>query len=474
MITLIEKKHNRRSFLTIRAIFKIIKWLCFNFFCEVSLLAIRILSVFPGSPAARAGIQAGDALLRINGENVLDEIDYQALSSVSRLHLDVLDVSGQERAVAVTKKDWEPLGLCLDETTAMKPRHCRNHCLFCFIDQLPKHMRDTLYVKDDDWRLSLMMGNYVTLTNVSNTEFERMLKRHASPLYISVHATDPEVRIRLLRNPEAGNLMTRLRVLRDHGMKFHGQIVLCPGINDGNVLDRTIQDMADLMPAAQSLAIVPIGLTRHREHLTPMRLFTPESAAAVVDQVRPWQEKLLQETGTRFVFLSDEFYCLSGRPIPPEEDYEDYSQIENGVGMIRQLKEEASLAAEDPLFSPTKVEKRHLLIPTGVSVAPFIRQLAEQYAPPGTTVEVIPVVNRFFGETITVTGLIVGQDLMDALSGRPGDEVLIAETMLRENTDRFLDNVTLEEVRQSLGIPLRVVENNGESLIRALRNLKEE
>ncbi len=456
-------------------------------------MAIRILTVLPGSPADRAGLRPEDRIARINDEEVQDEIDFQALTAASRLRVTVDTAEGESRDLLIHKKEWEPLGICLDETEAMKPRHCRNHCVFCFVDQLPKGLRSTLYVKDDDWRLSLMMGNYVTLTNVDDAEFERILRRKASPLYISVHATDPEVRVRMLRNPSAGSLMPRLKRLAEAGLKFHSQVVLCPGINDGAVLDRTLEDLISLYPAACSLAIVPLGMTGHRQGLPCLQAFVRESAAKLLDQVKPFQESCLAEFGTRFVFPSDEFYCLSGRPIPQDREYEDYVQIENGVGMLRQLEREIREAAEDELpdpaelpetdpydFSPdaaapetVSVPRRHILIPTGTSARPFIEALAKRYAPADTSVEVIAVRNRFFGESITVTGLIVGQDLIHTLQGRPCDEILICATMLREHTDRFLDDVTLEEVQRTLGVPLRVVENTGEALFRALRGTEE-
>ena len=435
-------------------------------------MSVRIQSVNPLSPAGKAGIRDGETLVMINTEPVTDEIDYQALTAVSRLSLVIADTEGHERDVFIFKSPWEPLGLCLDETVAMKPRRCRNHCLFCFIDQLPKGMRDTLYVKDDDWRLSLMMGNYVTLTNVDDTEFERILKRKASPIFISVHATDPEVRIRLLRNPSAGNILERMRKLRDHGIQFHGQIVLCPGINDGEVLRKTIEDTAALFPSARSLAIVPIGMTAHREGLAKMPPVTPEIAAEVIRMTEDFQERFLRDFGCRFVFASDEFYCLSGHPLPQDAEYDDYPQIENGVGMLRQLETECEAAAQD-LDNPPVPESSppvRLIIPTGVSAQPYIRQLAERYAPPGTTVEVIAVKNRFFGETITVTGLLVGRDLVDALKGHTFDRVLISETMLQENTDRFLDDMTLEDIRQAVGKPITVVSGTGEAFVRALRD----
>ena len=435
-------------------------------------MGIRILSVTHGSPAEKAGILPEELIEEINHEPVLDEIDYQALSAEKILNIRLTARDGHGHSVRIQKQEWEPLGLCLDETIHMKPRHCRNHCLFCFIDQLPKGMRSTLYVKDDDWRLSMMMGNYVTLTNVDDLEFDRILRRKPSPLFISVHATDPDTRVRLLRNPNAGNLLDRLKCLKEAGIEFHSQIVLCPGINDGEILKQTIRDLINLAPASQSLAIVPIGLTKHREKLPDMKMFSPEGAAELIETVEGFQRECMEKLGTRFVYASDEFYCLSGHKLPDEEAYEEYPQIENGVGMLRQLERECEAAWEDlkesglPAVPPTR-----LAIPTGTSAEPYIRKLAERYAPSGTEINVIPVKNRFFGESITVTGLIVARDLIDEMQNVACDRILISETMLKEQSDRFLDNMTLEEVRQALRKEITVVANNGEGFIRALYGL---
>lgn len=442
---------------------------------EVFGLSVRIHAVSAGSPADKAGIGPDDRIVSINGENVDDEIDYQALSAAENLSIEYQH-HDNTYTVCIRKQEWEPLGLSLDERESMKPRHCRNRCLFCFVDQLPRGMRETLYVKDDDWRLSLMMGNYVTLTNVSDEEFERIILRKASPLYISVHATDPDVRCQMLRNKNAGNLMDRLKRLRDSGLQFHCQIVLCPGVNDGEILNRTIEDLASLFPASQSLAIVPVGLTKHRDGLADLKGFDALSARNLLSIVRDYQKRYLEELGTRFVYPSDEFYCICNEPIPEDREYEDYPQIENGVGMIRLLEQECQEAYEF-LFAdgfPDQGQKRTILIPTGVSARPFIEKIARRYAPEGTEVNVIAVENHFFGETITVTGLIVGRDLIAALRDIPGDLILLCDTMLREHTDRFLDETTLEDVRRELNRPLRVVQNNGESLIRALWNMEEE
>ena len=438
-------------------------------------LSVRIYDVTSGSPAEKAGIRPDERIVSINGEPVTDEIDYQALSTGSNLTL-LIGNGTMIREIIIRKQEWEPLGLCLDETEAMKPRHCRNRCLFCFVDQLPDGMRETLYVKDDDWRLSLMMGNYVTLTNVSEDEFNRILARKASPLYISVHATDPAVRCHMLRNRNAGNLMDRLQRLKDNGLQFHCQIVLCPGVNDGPILSRTIEDLASLYPASRSLAIVPVGLTKHRDGLTDLKGFDAHSAHALIENVRKYQQRFLREKGTRFVYPSDEFYCICGESIPEGREYEDFPQIENGVGMLRLLEQECEEAWEF-LFSegfPTVRQNRKLLIPTGVSAQPFIEKIARKYAPEGTDVNVLAVKNRFFGETITVTGLIVGQDLIDALQGILCDQILLCDTMLRENTDRFLDDTTLDDVRMKLNRTVRVIPNNGEALIRALWEMEDE
>lgn len=437
-------------------------------------MSVRIFAVSEGSPAEKAGIGAEDRIISINGEAITDEIDYQALSAVTRLEIEYQH-RDEVRKAFVRKAEWEPLGLRLDEREAMKPRHCRNRCLFCFVDQLPEGMRETLYVKDDDWRLSMMMGNYVTLTNVNEQEFDRIIARKASPLFISVHATDPQTRCEILHNKNAGSLMSRLSRLKDNGLEFHCQIVLCPGVNDGTVLNKTIEDLASLWPASRSLAIVPVGLTKHREGLASLKGFDAESARRLLSEVSEYQKRFLKELGTRFVFPSDEFYCICGEPLPENEAYEDYPQIENGVGMLRLLEQECEEAYEFlfPDGNNGKSDPETILIPTGTSAQPFIKKIVDRYKPERTVAHVIPVINRFFGETITVTGLIVGRDLIDTLSGIPCDRILLCDTMLRDQTDRFLDDTTLDEVSLALHKPICIVRNNGESLIRALWKMEE-
>lgn len=430
-----------------------------------------ITHVQPGSIAQRLGLQAGDQLEFIAGEPVIDQIDYQALTAQSRFDITILKPDGARKIVHVRKQDWEPLGLTLDQSIVSSPRPCRNHCIFCFIDQMPPGMRETLYVKDDDWRLSLMMGNYITMTNIDDKEFDRIIRRRVSPLYISVHCTDPDMRVKMLRNPQAARIMERLQQLRENGIRFHCQVVLCPGWNDGEILNRTIEDLATLAPAAQSVALVPIGLTKFRKGLPCIRPYDRETACDLIESVRPLQERFMRELGTRFVFPADEFYCLSELPIPADEEYEDYPQIENGVGMLRMFETDLRYAAED--YPVECTPERHLVIATGTSVAPFLQQLADQYAPKGTHVTVLPIINRFFGETVTVAGLITGGDLVAQCRDIKADEILIVRSMIRAEGDRFLDDMTVEEARKALPAPLRITENSGEGFWRAISGLEE-
>lgn len=419
----------------------------------------------PHGVAYRRGIRAGDSLIAINGEEIIDEIDYQALISHTKLDLLIRQSDGTEKTVRIIKAKDAPLGLRLADTLACSPRPCKNKCVFCFIDQMPPGMRETLYVKDDDWRLSLMMGNYITLTNVDEKEFQRILRRKASPLYISVHATDPEVRVRMMTNPNARFIMDRLNRLRDAGLHFHCQIVLCPGYNDGAVLEKTLGDLAALYPAAQSAALVPVGLTKFRERLSHVEPFDRKGAKTVLDYAHAFQAQMMAKNGTRFVFPSDEMYLIAGEALPPEEAYEGYPQLENGVGLLRKFEN----ALRDAAASiPGDAVKRRVLIPCGKSVAPVMRRWAEQYAPKGVSVTVQPIRNTFFGETVTVTGLITGGDLIRQLKDAQADEILLCGNTLRAEGDLFLDDLSLDQVRAAIPIPITVVPNTGAGLYRAL------
>ena len=428
-------------------------------------MAHLIEAVHPHGIAYRRGLRPGDTLIAINGEPIVDEIDYQALSGKSRLDLLVKKADGREETIQLLKAREASLGLQLADTLACKPRPCKNKCMFCFIDQMPPGMRKTLYVKDDDWRLSLMMGNYITLTNVDDQEFDRIIRRKASPLYISVHATDPQVRVQMMKNPNAAQIMERLNRLKDAGLHFHCQIVLCPGVNDGEVLKKTLSELAALYPAAQSAALVPVGLTKFRVGLADVKPFDQESAGKVIAIAREFQEKLQKEIGTRFVFPADEMLLIAGEEIPPEEEYEGFPQIENGVGLLRQFEESLKMAAED---QSRPALPRSIRIPCGTSIAPVMEQWMKKYAPKGVQVVVQPIKNVFFGETVTVTGLLTGGDLKNQLQDAKEDEILLCSNTLRQEQDLFLDDMPLSALRESLKQKLTIVPNDGASLYDAL------
>jgi putative radical SAM enzyme (TIGR03279 family) len=437
--------------------------------CQKKRRCHLISHVKAGGAAGRAGVRPGDLLVSIGGEPILDEIDYQFLSMEQDAVLGVLR-GGEALTFPCEKEEGEPLGLRFSAPLTGKTHTCANRCVFCFVDQMPPGLRETLYVKDDDWRMSLRNGQYITLTNVSDREFARVLARRASPLYISVHATEPDVRARMLGNERAGRLMERLRALKEAGLRFHAQIVLCPGYNDGEVFERTLRDLFDLWPAALSVAVVPVGLTKYRQGLARVEDITCETARAALARVEAWQRECLARIGTRFCFAADEMYVKAGLQLPPFEAYEDFPQIENGVGMLRQLEDEYLFAMED---MPT-VRPRSVLMPCGVAAAAFLRQMLDEHPVPGVDVEILPVENRFFGETVTVSGLITGQDLAQALVGKAADEVLITSCMLRSREEEiFLDDMTLDEVRRQTGLAIRQAGYDGEALLRALAGAEE-
>ena len=427
----------------------------------------RIVSVMPGSLAARSGIQAGETLLSISCTPVLDLVDYQFLTARPSLELLIEGADGTQRTIHIHKLTEEPLGLTLESSLMSCPKTCANHCMFCFIEQMPPGMRPSLYVRDDDWRLSLMAGNFVTLTNLPPRELDRMIERRASPLYISVHTTNGELRKRMLSHIRADRIMEHLRRFADHGMSFHCQVVLCPGINDGPELDRTLTDLASLSPHALTVALVPVGLTRYREHLYPLRPYTKEEAEQVIRQAEAFQTQMLERAGTRFVFPSDEFYQIAGHPLPDVDSYEDFPQFENGVGLLTRLRDEFETALR--LDPDTPGEPRCVVMATGTSVAPFMEALLAAHPLSGVQVRVVPILNHFFGETVTVSGLITGQDLVAQLRGVEADEILITESMLREGEDIFLDDMTLAQAQEALGIRITPVPDDGADLLDALR-----
>ena len=431
----------------------------------------KIASVAPGSLAAHAGIAAGESIISINRVPVLDLVDYQYLTA--RPHLDLLVESSkkEQRLVHIHKRSDAPLGIVLDSQLMSCPKTCANHCIFCFIEQMPPGMRESLYVRDDDWRLSLMAGNFVTLTNLPKTELERIIQRKACPLYISVHTTNGELRKKMLHHVHADRIMELLHLFADNGITFHCQVVLCPEINDGEELVRTLTDLTSLSPYALSAALVPVGLTKYREHLYPLRPYTKDEAENVIAIAETLQQRMLKTAGTRFVFPSDEFYQIAGHPIPEDEAYEDYPQYENGVGLLRRFEDEFHAAYRLDPDGPCR--KRKVIMATGTSVAPFMENLLSTVSLPGVEVSIQPICNTFFGETVTVSGLLTDQDLLSQLKGASADEILISDSMLRKGDPVFLDDMTLPELIDALGIPVIPVPCDGGDLLYALRGMEE-
>lgn len=429
-------------------------------------MAVTVTAVTAGSPCARKGIQAGDTLLKINGHEIVDGLDYRYYATEDTLQMAFR--SGDGTRTRVITVSGEP-GLEFATYLMDEQHRCRNNCVFCFIDQMPKGLRDSLYFKDDDSRLSFLFGNYITLTNLTEREVQRMIDMHISPVNVSVHTTNPELRCRMMGNRFAGKSLELLPRFAQAGLSLNCQLVLCPGWNDKAELERSLRDLAKLLPALSSVAAVPVGLTKYREGLTPLRLFTKDEAAAVIDTMTAFGDRLLRETGERIVYPSDEFYLLAERPLPPPAFYGDYPQLENGVGTLTLLKDEfydaLDMCDTDPCAKKT-------LIATGTAAAPFLRELIAAAKTRWKTLDVtvMPVVNRFFGETITVAGLVTGGDLIDQLRGTAADRLLIPDVMLRHEGDCFLDDVTLAEVENALGMPVIPVTSSGHALLEALMN----
>ena len=428
-----------------------------------------ITSIDRRSPAERAGVHIGEKLLAIGGRPVEDVLDYRFFGYDRDPELELEAPDGSRRKVRVKKPEAEELGLNFETYLMDEPRPCSNHCLFCFVDQMAPGCRETLYFKDDDARLSFLMGNYITLTNLSPREAQRIIDLRISPINVSVHATDPKLRSALLGNKAGAESLEIMKRFGAAGIVMNGQIVLCPGWNDGEQLQRTMEDMAAWGFA--SCSVVPVGLTKYREGLAKLRGVDRETAREVIDQVEAYGKKCLERFGTRMFFCSDELYIRAERPLPEEEYYEEYVQIENGVGLLRSLisEFEAGLRLEDG-----PVEASPYTIATGVSAAPFLRELAERVAEKtGIRGQVIAIENNFFGPTVDVAGLVVGGDLIDQLKGRAlGERVLIPVNMLRHGGDVFLDDLHVSDVERALGVPVTVVEQDGFDLLDAMLGRK--
>lgn len=431
-------------------------------------MAVKIASVQQNSKAAHHGIKAGDSLVSINAHSIFDVLDYRFHVNARRLALSLVTLAGKKRIVVLSKKDDEDIGLEFETYLMDKQQHCKNKCIFCFIDQMPEGMRESLYFKDDDSRLSFLFGNYITLTGLCEREIERIMQMHISPVNVSVHTMNPELRVEMMKNKHAGEALNILKRFADAGISLNTQLVLCPGINDGAELEFSLNELAKLYPAVQSIAAVPVGLTKHREGLPELHGYTKQQAQQVLDTVNTFGDAFLKKYGTRLAYAADEFYLKAGVEIPDEDYYEDFAQLENGVGMWALMKSEFNAAMDciDGTVAARKVD-----VATGVAAYPLINQLCDcvnrRY--PQLEIKVHRIENNFFGESVTVAGLITGADLIAQLKDKThGNELLIPTVMLRREGDMFLDNVTPSEVETTLNTKITVVENSGESLLNAL------
>ena len=426
-------------------------------------MSVLIKDVIKGSPAYKKGIQAGDTLIKISGHEITDFLDYQFYTKDSKISL-VYERDGKTKAVWVKKGEDEDLGLEFETYLMDKERRCKNKCIFCFIDQNPEGMRESIYFKDDDSRLSFLFGNYITLTNLSERDVEKIIEMHISPVNVSVHTMNKELRVHMMKNKNAGESLSILHRLAENGIAINTQLVLCPGINDGEELRYSLDKLAELGDSVQSIACVPVGVTKHREGLFDMPEYTKESASEVIDIINEYGEKFKEKYGTRLVYAADEFYLKSGRELPDGEYYETYCQIENGVGMWTSLKEEFLFELEN---SKECDPESQLSVATGVAAYPLIKELAEKFQKKynKSKIDVYEIKNDFFGHSITVAGLITGGDLITQLKDKPlAKRLAIPSVMLRSEGDLFLDGVSTEDVERELGVTLEVNDCTGGSL----------
>ncbi len=435
-----------------------------------------IKTVKKESIAEELGIESGDLLLTINGQEIEDIFDFQYLTEDEYIEVLIEKQDGEEWLLEVDKDEDEDLGILFENGLMDEYRSCRNKCIFCFIDQMPKGMRDTLYFKDDDSRLSFLQGNYVTLTNMSDHDIERIIHYHLSPINVSFQTTNPELRCKILNNRFAGEALKKVDRLYEAGITMNGQIVLCKDVNDGSELERSIHDLAAYIPVLESVSVVPVGLSRYRDGLYPLTPFTKEDAAEVLHIIHQWQEKLYQEHGTHFIHASDELYILAGQEMPPEDNYDGYLQLENGVGMVRLLLQEYTDAIREERSHPKKIASGEVSMVTGVLMQGYIKTMIEQLQQlyPQLTIRLYPVVNYFFGENITVSGLLTGQDIIAQLKDKPlGDRLLLPCNLLRSGEEVLLDDVTVTDIEKALQVKVDIVKSSGWDFIKAITGILE-
>ena len=435
----------------------------------------KIKEIVLGSIAQELELEAGDVLLAVNGQEVEDVFDYHYLANEEYLTVLIRKADGEEWELEIEKEFEEDLGIVFENSLMDEYRSCRNKCIFCFIDQMPKGMRETLYFKDDDSRLSFLQGNYVTLTNMSDHDIDRIFRYRLEPINISFQTMNPQLRCKMLNNRFAGDVFPKIKRLADAGIEMNGQIVLCRGINDGEELEYSIREMSKYLPYLRSVSVVPVGLTKFRDGLYPLEPFTAEDAVKVIDQIEAWQKRIYPQYGIHFIHASDEWYILAGREFPEEDRYDGYLQLENGVGMMRLLREETMEALQDLADECSSDAEtgvcREVSIATGKLAAPLLRELCveiqKQY--PQVKVHIYEIENQFFGERITVSGLITGADLKEQLKDKSlGEELLLPCSMMRSGEEIFLDDVTVDELEKALQIKVRIVKSSGCDFVRAV------
>ncbi len=413
-----------------------------------------ISNVKSNSIGAEIGLIPGDRLLEVNGEAVQDIIDLSFALAEEEIELLIERISGEQELITLEKEYHEDLGLEFESAVFDKVRQCANKCIFCFVDQMPPGMRESLYIKDDDYRLSFLYGNFVTLTNLGSRDINRIARLHLSPLYVSVHTTNGELREKMLGGKQAGKIMEQLKELVDKGIDLHTQVVLCPGFNDGKELERTINDLYALYPSVLSLAIVPVGLTRYRDHCHPLTKFSPTAAEEVIRLVHKYQQKCRKESQESFVYLADEFYLAAGKEIPSYESYDGFPQLENGIGLVRSFLAEWE---EEEVSATGYSEPHYIDIVCGISAEKILSPLLAAFNIPNLTIRIVAVENSFFGNDVTVTGLLTGGDIIKALKKLPGPRtgVIVPGVALRKGEHVFLDNTTPENIAAEIGVPVR-------------------
>ncbi|MFR2173457.1 MAG: DUF512 domain-containing protein [Clostridium fessum] len=436
-----------------------------------------IKSVDPGSIAEEMELEPGDVLLTIDGDEIEDIFDYEYKINSEEITLLVRKKNGEEWELDIVN-EYQDLGITFENGLMSDYRSCRNKCIFCFIDQMPPGMRETLYFKDDDSRLSFLQGNYITLTNMKDKDIERIIRFKLAPINISVQTTNPELRCKMLHNRFAGEALQKIDRLYEADIPMNGQIVLCRGVNDGAELDRSIRDLTKYIPAMQSVSVVPVGLSKYRDGLYPLEPFTPEQLGDTIDLIEKWQKKIYAEHGIHFIHASDEFYMGAGRPLPEADRYDGYIQLENGVGMIRLMEEEIAEALEQ--LHPGEAGEvcpEEISIATGRLAAPYIEQYVERVCRQSREkVHVYAIHNDFFGERITVAGLITAKDLIAQLKEQPlGSRLLLPSAMFRSGEETFLDDLTRTDVQNALQVPVDIVKSSGRDFVEAiLAPVKEE